>query len=270
MLVLIGIGLAAGFITAISPCVLPVLPIIFAGGATGGRRKPFAIIAGLVLSFSAFTLFGVWLLKRLGLPEDLLRDIAIGLLFLVAATLLFPKIEELVQRPLPPADAEAGRRPRRRLPARGEPRARVRAVRGPRARSDHRRRRHPGCRWPGNRPHARLRDRRRDPDAARRLRRALGDGRAPAARAPHPPGPRRRRRADGAGDRAERRPPLPDGDPGLHGGASGQDRAERPGTARAAEAPRRDAPSWRRAPRCGTSGRRPSWPASRTGSTAIR
>ena len=99
MLVLIGIGLAAGFITAISPCVLPVLPIVFAGGATGGRRKPFAIIAGLVLSFSAFTLFGVWLLKRLGLPEDLLRDIAIGLLFLVAATLLFPKVEELVQRP---------------------------------------------------------------------------------------------------------------------------------------------------------------------------
>jgi cytochrome c biogenesis protein CcdA/thiol-disulfide isomerase/thioredoxin len=100
MLVLIGIGLAAGFITAISPCVLPVLPIVFAGGATGGRRKPFAIIAGLVLSFSAFTLFGVWLLKKLGLPEDLLRDIAIALLFLVAATLLFPKVEELVQRPL--------------------------------------------------------------------------------------------------------------------------------------------------------------------------
>ena len=99
MLVLIGIGLAAGFITAISPCVLPVLPIVFAGGATGGRRKPFAIIAGLIVSFSAFTLFGVWLLKKLGLPEDLLRDIAIALLFLVAATLLFPKVEEIVQRP---------------------------------------------------------------------------------------------------------------------------------------------------------------------------
>jgi cytochrome c biogenesis protein CcdA/thiol-disulfide isomerase/thioredoxin len=99
MLVLIGIGLAAGFITAISPCVLPVLPIVFAGGATGGRRKPFAIIAGLVLSFTAFTLFGVWLLRKLGLPEDLLRDVAIALLFLVAATLLFPKVEEIVQRP---------------------------------------------------------------------------------------------------------------------------------------------------------------------------
>jgi cytochrome c biogenesis protein CcdA/thiol-disulfide isomerase/thioredoxin len=126
MLVLIGIGLAAGFITAISPCVLPVLPIIFAGGATGGRRKPFAIIAGLVLSFSAFTLFGVWFLRTLGLPEDLLRNIAIALLFLVAATLLFPKVEEIVQRPLlrltrrsgggragkprPPSDAAPSRR----------------------------------------------------------------------------------------------------------------------------------------------------------------
>ena len=99
MLVLIGIGLAAGFITAISPCVLPVLPIIFAGGATGSRRKPFAIIAGLIVSFTAFTLFGVWLLKKLGLPEDFLRNLAIALLFLVAATLLFPKVEEVVQKP---------------------------------------------------------------------------------------------------------------------------------------------------------------------------
>jgi cytochrome c biogenesis protein CcdA/thiol-disulfide isomerase/thioredoxin len=99
MFVLIGIGLAAGFITAISPCVLPVLPIVFAGGATGGRRKPFAIIAGLILSFTAFTLFGVWLLRTLGLPEDLLRKVAIALLFLVAATLLFPRVEEVVQRP---------------------------------------------------------------------------------------------------------------------------------------------------------------------------
>src|SRR6186997_504996 len=100
MLVLIGIGLAAGFITAISPCVLPVLPIVFAGGATGGRRKPFAIVGGLIASFTAFTLFGVWLLQRLGLPQDILRNLAIGLLFLVAATLLFPRVEEIIQRPL--------------------------------------------------------------------------------------------------------------------------------------------------------------------------
>ena len=44
VLVLIGVGFLAGVITAISPCVLPVLPILLAGGATG--RKPLRIIAG--------------------------------------------------------------------------------------------------------------------------------------------------------------------------------------------------------------------------------
>jgi cytochrome c biogenesis protein CcdA/thiol-disulfide isomerase/thioredoxin len=100
VLILIGVGFAAGLVTAISPCMLPMLPILLAGGATGGRRKPFAIIAGLVASFSAFTLGGAWLLGRLGLPKDFLRDLAIVLLFLVAATLVFPKLGDLVQRPL--------------------------------------------------------------------------------------------------------------------------------------------------------------------------
>jgi cytochrome c biogenesis protein CcdA/thiol-disulfide isomerase/thioredoxin len=97
--VLIGIGLVAGFVTAISPCVLPVLPILFAGGATGSARRPLAIITGLVLSFSAFTLGGVWLLDLLGLPKDFLRDVAIALLFLVAAILIWPRLGEIVQRP---------------------------------------------------------------------------------------------------------------------------------------------------------------------------
>jgi cytochrome c biogenesis protein CcdA/thiol-disulfide isomerase/thioredoxin len=100
MLVLVVVGFAAGLITALSPCVLPVLPILLAGGASGGRRKPYAIIAGLVLSFSAFTLAGVWLLDVLGLPKDLLRNLALALLFLVAASLLFPRVGRLLERPL--------------------------------------------------------------------------------------------------------------------------------------------------------------------------
>ena len=100
MLVLIAIGLVAGFVTAVSPCVLPVLPILFAGGATGSRRRPLAIIGGLVVSFSAFTLGGVWLLDELGLPKDFMRDVAIVLLFLVAAILVFPRFGQIVERPL--------------------------------------------------------------------------------------------------------------------------------------------------------------------------
>jgi cytochrome c biogenesis protein CcdA/thiol-disulfide isomerase/thioredoxin len=97
MLVLLGIGLLAGFVTAISPCVLPVLPILLAGGASG--RKPFRIITGLVASFVVFTVFASWLLDKLGLPQDLLRNLAIAMLFVVAATLLVPQLGLLVERP---------------------------------------------------------------------------------------------------------------------------------------------------------------------------
>ena len=98
MLVLLGIGFLAGLVTALSPCVLPVLPIVLAGGASG--RRPIAIIAGLVGSFTVFTLAAAWLLNALGLPQDLLRNIAIALLFIVAATLLVPQLGDLVARPL--------------------------------------------------------------------------------------------------------------------------------------------------------------------------
>jgi cytochrome c biogenesis protein CcdA/thiol-disulfide isomerase/thioredoxin len=98
MLVLLVIGFLAGVVTAISPCVLPVLPIVLAGGATG--RKPVRIVAGLVASFTVFTLFATWLLDRLGLPSDLLRNLAIALLVVVAATLLVPRFAALVERPL--------------------------------------------------------------------------------------------------------------------------------------------------------------------------
>ena len=99
MLLLLLIGYVAGVITAVSPCVLPVLPIVLAGGAAGGRRRPYAIIAGLVVSFTVFTLSAVALLSALGLPQDTLRDIAIALLFVVAASLLVPRFGMLLEVP---------------------------------------------------------------------------------------------------------------------------------------------------------------------------
>jgi len=100
MLVLLGIGFVAGVITAVSPCILPVLPIVLAGAASSeSRRRPFAIVAGLVASFTAFTLAAASLLSALGLPQDLLRNVAIGLLFVLAATLVFPRLAILLERP---------------------------------------------------------------------------------------------------------------------------------------------------------------------------
>jgi len=114
VIVLVGIAFVAGLVTAISPCVLPVLPLVFAGGAAGGPRRPFAVVTGLVLGFTAFTLTTAALLGALGLPEDLLRNVAIGVVLLVGLSLLVPALGRLVGRPFeavgrrPPGDIGGG------------------------------------------------------------------------------------------------------------------------------------------------------------------
>ena len=92
------IGLLGGLVTGVSPCILPVLPVIFLAGArtathetaapheSGGvavavepkralskTLRPFTIIGGLVLSFSLVTLTGTTLLAVLHLPQDAIR-----------------------------------------------------------------------------------------------------------------------------------------------------------------------------------------------------
>jgi cytochrome c biogenesis protein CcdA/thiol-disulfide isomerase/thioredoxin len=99
VLLLLGIFFAAGVVTAISPCVLPVLPIVLAGGASGGERRPYAIVGGLVASFTVFTLATTWILSKLGLPQDFLRDLALVLLFVLAASLVVPQLGRLLERP---------------------------------------------------------------------------------------------------------------------------------------------------------------------------
>ena len=64
MLTLTLIGFLGGLIIGISPCILPVLPVIFFSGASTSRR-PYLVIAGLALSFSVVTLVGSTLLALL-------------------------------------------------------------------------------------------------------------------------------------------------------------------------------------------------------------
>jgi cytochrome c biogenesis protein CcdA/thiol-disulfide isomerase/thioredoxin len=100
MLVLLAIGFVAGLLTIISPCILPVLPAVIASGVTaGGRRRALAIAAGLSLAFGISALFSIRLLQALHLPLGLRYDIAIVVLFIVAAGLIVPRLGELVERP---------------------------------------------------------------------------------------------------------------------------------------------------------------------------
>jgi len=125
MVELVVVGVVAGFLAGISPCILPVLPVVlFAGAASaqgterpaveGPRRglagadlaRPLAVIAGLVVSFSIVVLAGSALLSLLHLPQDFLRDAGIVLLVVVGLSYLIPWLGDLVERPF----ARLGRR----------------------------------------------------------------------------------------------------------------------------------------------------------------
>jgi cytochrome c biogenesis protein CcdA/thiol-disulfide isomerase/thioredoxin len=97
MVLLILFAFIAGIGTALSPCVLPVLPIALSAGATGGKRRPLGIVTGLALSFTFVTVALVYVIDALGLPGDLLRKIAIVGLILFGIALAVPRIGDRLE-----------------------------------------------------------------------------------------------------------------------------------------------------------------------------
>jgi cytochrome c biogenesis protein CcdA/thiol-disulfide isomerase/thioredoxin len=90
-------ALLAGAGTALSPCVLPVLPAVLGAGVTGGRRRPLGLVTGLTVSFTFATVALVYVIDALNLPNDLLRWIAIGTLAVFGVVLLVPAISDRLE-----------------------------------------------------------------------------------------------------------------------------------------------------------------------------
>jgi cytochrome c biogenesis protein CcdA/thiol-disulfide isomerase/thioredoxin len=100
--------------TALSPCVLPVLPVVLSAGVTGGRRRPLGVATGLALSFTFATVALVYVISALGLPDGLLRTLAIVVLLAFGACLLVPPVGDRLEAwltrivPRPRAGSVAG------------------------------------------------------------------------------------------------------------------------------------------------------------------
>src|SRR4051794_23369197 len=112
MVLLILFAFLAGIGTALSPCVLPVLPLALGAGATGGKRRPLGIVTGLAISFTFVTVAFVYLIHWLGLPDDLLRNIAIvgliGFGIALAVPALGDRLEGWLSRLVPAGAARKG------------------------------------------------------------------------------------------------------------------------------------------------------------------
>ena len=92
-----GSGPAQPVAVAVAPAPVEQGPGTTAAGLV--RRRPMAVVAGLVLSFSVFTLIGSWLLSLLGLPQDALRWLGLVVLGLVGLGLVLPPLGEAFERP---------------------------------------------------------------------------------------------------------------------------------------------------------------------------
>src|SRR5947208_4292169 len=97
MALLVVFAFVAGAGTAISPCVLPVLPIALSAGIGGGRRRPLGVVTGLALSFTFATVALVYLIDALGLPDGLVRTLAIVTLIAFGLSLAIPPVAARVE-----------------------------------------------------------------------------------------------------------------------------------------------------------------------------
>ena len=129
MFTVILIGFVGGVIAAVSPCIVPILPIIFfsANSPTGtGNRdgahaslldsdacattasaktaraqalRPYLVTAGLVASFGSVTLVGSALLTLLHLSQDTIRWTGLAALTLIGISLISPRVQHFLERP---------------------------------------------------------------------------------------------------------------------------------------------------------------------------
>src|SRR5579872_2774353 len=89
-----GLAFLEGLALIASPCILPVLPLVLSASITGGRSRPYGIILGFIVAFSAFALGSAALVKSLGINLELIKQVSLILLALFALTLIITPLSE--------------------------------------------------------------------------------------------------------------------------------------------------------------------------------
>jgi len=101
MIILIAFAFLAGIVTILSPCILPILPIILSstiGGQNTGKSRPLGVVTGFILSFTLFTLFLSTIVQISGISADALRFVSVAVIALFGLSLLLPQFQVLVER----------------------------------------------------------------------------------------------------------------------------------------------------------------------------
>jgi cytochrome c biogenesis protein CcdA/thiol-disulfide isomerase/thioredoxin len=98
MLFLVLFAFLAGVVTILSPCILPILPIVLSSSVSGGRSRPLGIVTGFIFSFTFFTLALATVVRLTGISADILRTLAIIVVFGFGLSLLIPQTQLLLEK----------------------------------------------------------------------------------------------------------------------------------------------------------------------------
>jgi cytochrome c-type biogenesis protein len=103
----LGLSLAAGSLTTLSPCVFPLLPLVLGGGLQGSRLAPLAMGLGMMASFAGIGMLLGALGPALGLDVDNVRTVGAALLIAFALVMLVPALGERFTRWMLPIASSA-------------------------------------------------------------------------------------------------------------------------------------------------------------------
>lgn len=101
MILLITFAFLAGIVTVLSPCILPILPIVLSssiGGQNTGKSRPLGVVVGFILSFTFFTLFLSTIVSLSGIPSDSLRLFSVIVIAVFGVSFLIPQFQNLLEK----------------------------------------------------------------------------------------------------------------------------------------------------------------------------
>ncbi|MBI4038459.1 cytochrome c biogenesis protein DipZ [Candidatus Daviesbacteria bacterium] len=99
MILLIAFAFLAGVVTILSPCILPLLPIILSSSVEiTGKKRPLGVVVGFVLSFTFFTLFLSTIVRFSGIPAESLRLVSVVILIIFGLSFFVPKIQLFIEQ----------------------------------------------------------------------------------------------------------------------------------------------------------------------------
>lgn len=104
------LALVAGILSTLSPCVVPLLPLVLGAAVSEHRWGPAALALGLAVSFIAIGLFVATIGFSIGLDEGVFRDVGALLLLALGAVLMVPRLQTRFATAAGPVSGWTGRR----------------------------------------------------------------------------------------------------------------------------------------------------------------